>query len=121
MTWWAIAASPPPYSAMGSCETDIPKHAQLMEGDPLLENLDGLLPLEVNAPGLGSVPANLPSAVEDLCAALQREPGVDDISVGRQVWACAPLGTTSLFSLPSHESSCCKEGPASKCAPVHQS
>ena len=70
-----------------------------MEADPLLENLDGLLPLEVDAPGLGSVPANLPAAVEDLCAALQREPGVDDVSVGRQVYRAAAQSPLPCFDV----------------------
>jgi hypothetical protein len=54
-----------------------------MESDPLLENLDELLPLD--ATSVASVPAVLPSAVEDLCAALEKEPGIVSVGVGRQV------------------------------------
>lgn len=54
-----------------------------MEGDPLLENLDGLLPLDTSS--VTSVPANLPAAIEDLCAALAAEPGVEGVDIGRQV------------------------------------
>ncbi len=54
-----------------------------METDPLLENLDGLLPLDTSS--VTSVPANLPSAIEDLCAALAKEPGVEGVDIGRQV------------------------------------
>jgi hypothetical protein len=69
-----------------------------MESDPLLENLDGLLPLGVDAgaPSLGSVPAHLPSAVEDLCAALMAEPGIDDVSVRRQVSPVLPVLARAL-------------------------
>ena len=79
---------------------------QRLETDPLLENLDGLLPLTLDMPSVGSVPTTLPSAVEDLCAALMREPGIDDVSVGRQVpsstrssafvLACIGLGCIGL-------------------------
>lgn len=54
-----------------------------MESDPLLENLDGLLPLDTGS--VTSVPANLPAAIEDLCAALANEPGVESVDIGRQV------------------------------------
>lgn len=54
-----------------------------MENDPLLENLDGLLPLDTSS--VASVPTNLPAAIEDLCAALANEPGVEGVDIGRQV------------------------------------
>lgn len=62
-----------------------------MEMDPLLENLDELLPLDTSS--ATSVPANLPSAIEDLCAALAREPGVESVDIGRQV--CSAVTTKS--------------------------
>lgn len=54
-----------------------------METDPLLENLDELLPLDASS--VASVPAVLPSAVEDLCRALEAEPGIESVNIGRQV------------------------------------
>ena len=57
--------------------------AQQMEGDPLKENLDQLLPLTDS--GVRVVPASLPSAVEDICSALMEEEGVDAVDIGRQV------------------------------------
>ena len=56
---------------------------QQMEGDPLKENLDQLLPLTDS--GVRVVPASLPSAVEDICSALMEEEGVDAVDIGRQV------------------------------------
>ena len=56
--------------------------AQQMEGDPLKENLDQLLPLTDS--GVRVVPASLPSAVEDICSALMEEEGVDAVDIGRQ-------------------------------------
>ena len=56
---------------------------QQMEGDPLLENLDDLLPINDNTVPL--VPANLPSAVEDICKALMEEEHVEAVDIGRQV------------------------------------
>lgn len=56
---------------------------QQMEGDPLLENLDDLLP--INDSTVPMVPANLPSAVEDICKALMEEENVEAVDIGRQV------------------------------------
>lgn len=56
---------------------------QQMEGDPLLENLDDLLPINDNTVPL--VPANLPSAVEDICKALMEEEHIGAVDIGRQV------------------------------------
>ncbi len=56
---------------------------QQMEGDPLLENLDDLLP--INDSTVPMVPANLPSAVEDICKALMEEEQIDAVDIGRQV------------------------------------
>ena len=67
---------------------------QQMEGDPLLENLDDLLPINDNTVPL--VPANLPSAVEDICKALMEEEQIDAVDIGRQVSICA------LQSSPDH-------------------
>ena len=73
---------------------------QQLETDPLLENLDELLPLTLDMPSVGSVPTTLPSAVEELCAALTREPGIDDVSVGRQVSHFGmPLPHASWFAV----------------------
>ena len=54
-----------------------------MEGDPLLENLDDLLP--INDSTVPVVPANLPSAVEEICKALMEEEQIDAVDIGRQV------------------------------------
>ena len=64
---------------------------QQMEGDPLLENLDGLLP--INDSSVPVVPANLPSAVEDICKALMEEDEIEAVDIGRQV-------KSRLFSFP---------------------
>ena len=60
---------------------------QQMEGDPLKENLDQLLPLTDS--GVRVVPASLPSAVEDICSALMEEEGIDAVDIGRQ--ACRAM------------------------------
>lgn len=75
---------------------------QQMEGDPLKENLDQLLPLTDS--GVRVVPASLPSAVEDICSALMEEEGVDAVDIGRQ--ACCAIDRshhTQLFPPPG----CC--------------
>ena len=55
---------------------------QQMEGDPLKENLDQLLPLTDS--GVRVVPASLPSAVEDIRSALMEEEGIEAVDIGRQ-------------------------------------
>lgn len=56
---------------------------QKMESDPLLENLDDLLP--VTDSSVPTVPANLPSVVEDICTALMEEEEIEAVDIGRQV------------------------------------
>ena len=64
-----------------------------MEADPLLETLDAVLPAE-DREQMAFVPAEIPSSVEDILTALQRQPGIEAVTLGRQVRAW------SLGSLP---------------------
>lgn len=68
---------------------------QQMEGDPLLENLDGLLP--INDSSVPVVPANLPSAVEDICKALMEEDEIEAVDIGRQVRAACSASHLSAL------------------------
>ena len=56
---------------------------QQMEPDPLLERLDTVL--GEDSEQLGFVPTELPPALEDILEALQKQPGVEGITLGRQV------------------------------------
>lgn len=67
---------------------------QQMEPDPLLERLDTVLPESKEQ--LAFVPTELPSTVEDILGALKRQPGIDGVSIGRQVTS---LETTALLPL----------------------
>jgi predicted RNA-binding protein with RPS1 domain len=59
-----------------------------LQEDPLTETLDNVLPLEGEGNSymdLGSVPAAVPAAVEDIMAELAREAGVAGVTLGRRV------------------------------------
>jgi predicted RNA-binding protein with RPS1 domain len=61
-----------------------------LQEDPLRETLDQVLPLEAGGAGgsyadVGSVPATVPSAVEDILDELSREEGVSGVTLGRRV------------------------------------
>ena len=71
---------------------------QQMEGDPLKENLDQLLPLTDS--GVRVVPASLPSAVEDICSALMEEEGVDAVDIGRQARLAVHSSRNTQLSPP---------------------
>lgn len=55
--------------------------------DPLQETLDRVLPLQDGAgySSLDTVPANVPTGVEDILRELQKEAGIDDVVLGRRV------------------------------------
>lgn len=58
-----------------------------LQADPLQETLDRVLPLEGGNgyADVGSVPASVPAAVEDILDELSREPGVTGVTLGRRV------------------------------------
>ncbi|KAK9805682.1 hypothetical protein WJX72_011770 [[Myrmecia] bisecta] len=58
-----------------------------LEKDPLKETIDSVLPLGrgLSGPGLTEVAVEVPSGVEDICAALKSEAGVKSVALGRQV------------------------------------
>ena len=68
-----------------------------MEGDPLLENLDDLLPISDSS--VPVVPANLPSAVEDICKALMSEEEVEAVDIGRQVSSSPQLSMHGMLAI----------------------
>lgn len=53
-----------------------------MEPDPLLQRLDTVLPEDREQ--LAFVPTELPSSIEDIMAALMKQPGIEGVSLGRQ-------------------------------------
>ena len=75
-----------------------------MEGDPLRETLDELLPADTPA-GAGASARPRPStpAVDAVCRALADEPGIADVRLGRQVHAggtdesCAGADAVAVF------------------------
>lgn len=70
-----------------------------MEGDPLRETLDGLLPADEGAPA--AAPEQLPPAVVAVCRALAEEPGIADVTLGRQVGARPHMrNLESCFRVP---------------------
>lgn len=58
-----------------------------LQEDPLKETLDKVLPLEGGNEyaDVGSVPASVPAAVEDILEELSREEGVSGVTLGRRV------------------------------------
>ena len=68
-----------------------------MEGDPLLENLDDLLPISDSS--VPFVPASLPSAVEDICKALMSEEEIEAVDIGRQVSSSPQLSMHGMLAM----------------------
>ena len=56
-----------------------------MEGDPLRETLDSVLPLEGEFNGDEKVPVVIPQGVEDILNELSAESGVEEVTLGRRV------------------------------------
>ena len=56
-----------------------------MEGDPLQETLDSVLPLETEFAVDDVVPTAIPQGVEDILNELAGERGVDEVTLGRRV------------------------------------
>eukprot|EP00890_Picochlorum_soloecismus_P005255 jgi/Picsp_1/5730/NSC_03089-R1_protein len=57
-----------------------------MEGDPLQETLDNVMPLDAAASGdEKTVPVSIPQGVEDILDELSKEPGVGEVTLGRRV------------------------------------
>ena len=56
-----------------------------MEGDPLQETLDSVLPLETEFAVDDVVPTAIPQGVEDILNELVGERGVDEVTLGRRV------------------------------------
>ena len=56
-----------------------------MEGDPLRETLDSVLPLEADFVVDDKVPIAIPQGVEDILNELAGERGVDEVTLGRRV------------------------------------
>ena len=60
-----------------------------MEGDPLEDTLDSVMPLEdagvIDAENLDGVPVDMPQGVEDILDELSKESGVKEVTLGRRV------------------------------------
>jgi predicted RNA-binding protein with RPS1 domain len=57
-----------------------------MEGDPLQETLDNVMPLDAAAiADEKTVPVSIPQGVEDILDELSKEPGVGEVTLGRRV------------------------------------
>ena len=56
-----------------------------MEGDPLQETLDNVLPLETDFESEEKVPVAIPQGVEDILNELSGERGIDEVTLGRRV------------------------------------
>lgn len=56
-----------------------------MEGDPLQENLDNVMPLDEDLRVEQSVPVAMPQGVEDILNELSSESGIEEVTLGRRV------------------------------------
>lgn len=63
-----------------------------MDTDPLKLNLEDMLPLNDHVEAMSEVPTEIPASIEAVCNALNEQPGVDSVTLGRQV---------SLSNLPA--------------------
>jgi len=72
-------------------------YVQRMEPDPLLQRLDTVLPEDREQ--LAFVPTELPSSIEDIMAALMKQPGIEGVSLGRQVisFPCSSFLTCDVW------------------------
>lgn len=56
-----------------------------MEGDPLQETLDNVMPLDEDFDTEDNVPVAMPQGVEDILNELSNENGIDEVTLGRRV------------------------------------
>lgn len=92
----SFSCTTPGVPAMGSppCHSDL----QRMEPDPLEERLDTVLKAHDGGEKVAVLPTELPSSIEDILRALKAQPGVEEVSLGRQASAAPSTPLTTWHS-----------------------